>query len=66
MAVGRDGGVLLAWTEGTSWGRGGSLAWRVFGPDGLPTQVNGDRAGVPAWSFPAVVSRPDGGFTIFY
>ena len=66
LAVGRDGGVLLAWTEGTSWGRGGSLAWQFFEPDGLPTRVKGDRAGVPAWSFPAVVSRPDGGFTIVY
>jgi hypothetical protein len=66
LAVQQNGDVLLAWTEGTSWGRGGSLAWQVFAADGRPTSVRGTRAGVPVWSFPAVVARPDGGFTILY
>ena len=66
LALHQTGSVLLAWTEGTSWGRGGSLAWQVFGPDGRPTAVRGGQAGVPAWSFPAVIARPDGGFTILY
>ena len=66
LAVNQKGAVLLAWTEGTSWGRGGALAWQIFGPDGRPTAVKGAQAGVPVWSFTAVVSRPDGGFTIFY
>ncbi len=66
LAVTPNGAVLLAWTEGTAWGRGGSLAWQVFGPDGRPTAVKGAESGVPVWSFPAVMSRSDGGFTIFY
>jgi hypothetical protein len=66
LAVNQKGLVLLAWTEGTSWGRGGSLAWQVFGPDGLPTKVGGVQSGVPPWSFPSVIARPDGGFTILY
>jgi hypothetical protein len=66
LAIDRKGQVLMAWTEGTSWGRGGSLAWQVFGPDGRPTAVLGSLGGVPAWSFPAVVARADGGFTILY
>jgi len=66
LAVNSKGAVLLAWTAGTSWGRGGSLGWQVFGPDERPTAVRGAQAGVPAWSFTAVVARPDGGFTIFY
>jgi hypothetical protein len=66
LALNQKGSVLLAWTDGTSWGRGGSLAWQVFGPDGRPTAVRGTQSGVPAWSFQAVIARPDGGFTIVY
>lgn len=66
LAVNRSGMVLLTWTEGTSWARGGSLAWQAFTPDGNPTTVKGSRPGVPVWSFSAVVARPDGSFAIFY
>ena len=66
LAVGQKGTVLLAWTEGTAWARGGSLAWQAFGADGRPTADSGTRPGIPVWSFAAVLARPDGGFTIFY
>ena len=66
LAVNRSGTVLLTWTEGTSWARGGGLAWQGFTPDGKPTGTRGSRPGVPVWSFSAVAARPDGGFTIFY
>lgn len=66
LAVDRHGTVMLAWTEGTSWGRGGALAWQAFGPDGQATSVRGGRPGVPVWSFAAVAPRADGGFTILY
>ena len=66
LAVNRKGTVLLAWTDGTAWARGGSLAWQAFGVDGRPTAVKGTQPGIPVWSFPAVLARPDGGFTIFY
>src|SRR5712691_3057464 len=32
--INRSGQILLLWTEGMAWARGGSLAWQVFGPDG--------------------------------
>ena len=64
LAVGADGTVLLAWAEGTSGGRGGAVAWQMFGPDGRPNTVAGTRPALPAWSFPAVLARPDGRFTI--
>ena len=64
LGVSVDGTVLLAWTEGTSWGRGGALGWQAFGADGPSTA--GTHPGLPAWSFPAVLARPDGGFTIYY
>lgn len=66
LAVNPAGAVLLAWTDGTAWNRGGSLGWQVFGADGRPTAAAGTQPGVPVWSFPAVHARPDGGFTIFY
>ncbi len=66
LTVNAKGTVLLAWTEGTAWARGGSLAWQAFGADGRPTAVKGTHPGIPVWSFAAVLARPDGRFTIFY
>ncbi len=67
LAVAPDGSVLLAWTEGTDWQKGGDLAWRLFTPEGRPTEVAGRvKGGIPVWSLPSVVARPDGGFTLFH
>ena len=65
VAVAPDGSTLLAWTEGTGWQKGGSLAWQLFDASGRPTEIKGrvDR-GIPVWSLPTVITRPDGGFTI--
>jgi hypothetical protein len=66
LAIDRNGTVLLAWTEDTAWARGGSIAWQAFGPDGKPTDVQGRHAGLPVWSFGAVIPRKDGGFVVMY
>lgn len=66
IAVNSKRDSLLAWAEGTGWSRGGSLAWQVFDAQGRPTAVSGRAPGLPVWSFPAVVSRRDGGFVILY
>ena len=66
LAVNGAGQILLVWTEGTSWARGGSLAWRVFGPDSRALAARGERADLPAWSFGAAVAQADGTFTVFY
>jgi hypothetical protein len=66
LAVNQNGTALLAWTEGTSWGRGGTVAWQAFGPDGRANALKGTQPGLPAWSFAAVAARRDGGFTILY
>jgi hypothetical protein len=66
LAVNRAGQLLLVWTEGTAWARGGSLAWRVFGPDGVALAESGGRADLPAWSFGAAAAQADGAFTVFY
>ena len=65
VAVGADGEVLMAWTEGTGWQKGGSLVWEVFDRKGNAVGERGDAAGVPVWSFGAVVAMP-GGLMILY
>jgi hypothetical protein len=66
LAVNRRRETLLAWTEGTAWARGGSLAWQVFDASGRPTDVKGTAPGIPVWSFAAPIVRPDGSFAILY
>jgi hypothetical protein len=66
VAVNSDGLVMLTWAEGTGWSRGGSLGWQAFAPDGRALAAKGTLDGLPAWSFPAVVARRDGGFTLVY
>jgi hypothetical protein len=66
VAVNQDGDVLLAWTEGTGWQKGGSLAYQLYDRTGTPTMENAQRSGIPVWSFAAVTARPDAGFSILY
>jgi RNA polymerase sigma factor (sigma-70 family) len=66
LAVNAKGATLLAWTEGTGWNKGGSLAWQVFDRDGNPTPERGAAAGVPVWGLVAAFVRPDGRFVILY
>lgn len=66
VAVNRRGELILVWTEGTAWGRGGSVAWQVFRPDGTPTSERGTQSGVPPWSFAATAADAAGDFTIYY
>lgn len=66
VAVNRKGDVMLAWTEGTGWQKGGSLAYQVYDEAGTPTAEKGQLPGIPAWSFPAVATKPDGDFSIVF
>lgn len=66
LAVDAAGDILLVWTEGTAWARGGSLSWQLFGASGDATPVKGTADGVPVWSFGAPVPRADGRFAILY
>jgi len=66
VAISPAGNTLMIWTEGMGWNRGGSLAWQLYDPDGRPLGQKGTAAGVPAWSFGAVVAKPDGSFSVIY
>ena len=66
LAVNPRGEMILAWTEGTGWERGGALAWQVFDRSGKPTEGKGRvDAGIPVWGLPTVVAS-DAGFTIIH
>lgn len=61
-----DGQTLFAWTDGTGWERGGTLAWQVYDEAGQPTAVRGQQAGVPVWSLLSAFARLDGSFVLVY
>jgi hypothetical protein len=65
IAISPNGDTLMVWTEGTGWARGGSLAWQLYGASGKLIGDKGTTAGVPTWSFGAVVAKP-GGFILIY
>ncbi|MEJ2007724.1 MAG: sialidase family protein [Acidobacteriota bacterium] len=66
VAADSRGDILLAWTEGTGWKKGGSLAWQLFGPSGQPIGAEGHAPGVPVWDMPSVFTGPHGNFTVVY
>ena len=65
LAVGTSR-LLMCWTEGTGWNRGGGLAWQLLERSGTPIGPTHRLGAVPAWSFAAVVSETDGGFLLIY
>lgn len=63
IAINERGDVLLVWTQGTGWAKGGSFAYQLYDRAGKLTQ-NGEFPGIPVWSFAGVSAQPDGGFLI--
>ena len=67
LAVNFKGEILLAWTEGTGWQRGGSLAWQVYSVNGTRASKSGGIPdGIPRWGLPTATARKDGSFLIVY
>ena len=58
--------MIIVWTEGTGWARGGDLVWQIYDNKGNPTDDKGRVVGgIPIWGLPTVV--PDGdGFLIIH
>jgi hypothetical protein len=57
--------IILVWTEGTGWQKGGALVWQVY-KDGEPTQARGRlERGIPVWGLPSAVAT-EKGFIIFH
>ena len=66
VAANLNGQVLLVWTEGTGWSKGGSLAWQLFDSAGKPASAEGRAPGVPVWGLSSVFADHQGNFTIVY
>jgi hypothetical protein len=65
-AVNENSELLLAWTEGTGWQKGGSIAWQFFDAKGNPASEKGRAPGVPVWGLVAAVANPNRTFVIYY
>jgi hypothetical protein len=66
LAFNKAGEMLLVWTEGTGWMRGGALAWQLYDKNGNPTESGRRPGAIPVWSLPAAFAEPDGGFVIVH
>ena len=66
LAVNEKGEVLLVWTEGTGWQKGGSLAYQIYDAAGKPTGETKQLPVIPTWSFAAAVPASDNSFSILY
>lgn len=64
LAIARDGTMLIAYAEDTSWGHGGRAVWQLLDPDGTPRSAPTVAGDLPAWSFPAAVYDEERGFEV--
>ena len=65
IAVTPAGNRLIAWTEGTAWKRGGTLAWSLTDRNGVQIAAASNAGPVPVWGLVSAVSMLDGSFVIF-
>jgi hypothetical protein len=64
VATNAAGMVLMAWTEGTGWARGGTMAWEILDREGKRVAKQSKAAPVPVWGLVAAAARRDGSFVI--
>ena len=66
VAANSKGEILMAWTEGTAWQKGGALGWQLFDKHGKATAEKGRADGVPVWGLPTAFAQSDGSFVVVY
>jgi hypothetical protein len=66
VAVNVAGDRLFAWTEGTAWARGGTVAWELRNQNGDRVASGSNAGAVPVWGLVSAIPRPDGSFLILY
>jgi hypothetical protein len=67
IAANADGLVLVSWTEGTGWNKGGSVCWALFDSTGHEVPDSAGRAkDLPPWDEPVNILRADGSFFLLY
>ncbi|MFZ0592163.1 MAG: hypothetical protein WAM39_16985 [Bryobacteraceae bacterium] len=66
LALNRNGLLLVSWTEGMGWKRGGSVHWQLLDSSGKHVGTPGAADGVPPWSLVAAYPRRNGNFVVLY
>ncbi len=66
LATDRAGLLLVSWTDGMGWKRGGSLHWQLFDPSLHPIGKPNSVTGVPVWSLVSAYPMTNGSFGILY
>lgn len=66
VAINEAGDRLIAWTEGTAWARGGTVAWELRDRSGRTLTSRAGAGTVPVWGLVAAVVRKDGSFLILH
>lgn len=67
VVAGRPGReMLVAWTEGTGWQKGGAVGWQVLDAAGEPKGQPEQRTGVPVWGSVAAWAESNGDYTVLY
>jgi hypothetical protein len=64
VAINGAGDRLIAWTEGTAWARGGTVAWELQDRTGRRLASGANAGAVPVWGLVSAIARPDGSFLI--
>ncbi len=64
VAVNQAGDRLIAWTEGTGWNRGGTMAWRLTDRYGKELAADANAGPVPVWGLVSAVPLSNGSFVI--
>jgi hypothetical protein len=66
VAINAAGDRLIAWTEGTAWARGGTVAWELRNQNGGRVASGANAGAVPVWGLVSAIPRPDGSFLIVH
>jgi hypothetical protein len=66
IAINKAGERLIAWTEGTAWARGGTVAWELQDRNGVRLAGAVNAGPVPVWGLVSAIARPDGSFLILH
>ena len=56
VAADQQGNVLMVWSVGVRWEKGGDVGWQVFDSTGKPLpgkEASGQTPGLPVWSLPS-------------